>query len=183
MGEPYNSLYACEYGELNSHTPVWNLSASDDTIYVKLPYTFSSYVLYKVDDITCGKSSEVNIFDNFYQDLGHLWISFPRAIFNMNPGKHTYKLYFIDKCNQSHSLFISYVCQDDDPMTPYIYMKDRGNTSSEDNEWKQGKYAQEYFNELNAVIEKEYPDQVHSIDATSHDKTSCCDYCKYNKED
>lgn len=151
-------LVGCDYNELNMHTPVWNLSSLGSKIYVKIPVTYCKYLISDMYDISNGASREVDIFDGKVKtDKYHPWIEIQTSILNMRSGKHIYKINFLDPITDTTcSLFISYVAQDDNPETNYIYMRDRGNTNTRDNDWKDGMYADNFYAKLSEKVEQTY---------------------------
>lgn len=151
-----NVLIGCEYNQLKMHTPVLNLSSLGSVLYIQIPQELCKYQLCSIFDLSSKSPREVDFFGKISQDHDHPWIDIPVEILNLRSGKHTYRLDFLDLDTTTyHRIFISYVAQDDNPETPYIYMKNRGNTS-EDNSWKDGKYADDFYNKLRSEVEATY---------------------------
>lgn len=161
---PYTILKACNYNDLNKHTPVFHLSALEQYMWVKIPKQFDSYSLYSIDDISGLDSKEVDFYDKVFKDDCHPWLKIPVSILDIRSGKHIYKLRFADPNSEEiFDVYISYVCQDDNPETPYIYMSGRGNTTT--NTGKYGSYVDS--------------DSDDDTDSTSSTTSTCCCYCPY----
>lgn len=155
MGEVV--LVGCEYNQLVSNTPVLNIFALGPTVWVQIPVQYKKYDLFEIHDISGKVSREVDFFGKAKFDHDHPWIGLPIEIFNLRSGKHIYKLVFLDtETNLQHLTFISYVSQDDNPETSYIYMKNRGNNDPEGNTWKDGKYADTFYENLRQEVEQTY---------------------------
>lgn len=150
-------LASCAYNELNRHTPVLNLNSMDSCILVSIPKKLCKYTLYQIMDLSDKSPKEVNFYGKIQQDPDHPWLTIPLEILNVRSGKHTYKIVFYDSFHSSfESVFISYISQDDNPETPYIYMSGRGNADSNDNAWKDGKYSDEFYDEMCKEYEATY---------------------------
>lgn len=150
-------LIGCSYDQLIYHTPVLNISSLGSTIYIKIPESYCKYTLCDIYDISNKEPREVDFFGKLQRDFDHPWIQLPVAIFNLRSGKHTYRFNFLDQItNTFETLFISYVSQDDDPETPYIYMSNRGNSTSSSNEWKDGTYVDTFYRNLREDTEQTY---------------------------
>lgn len=152
-----NILIACEYNKLNANTKVFNLSSLQDYFWVQIPKKLCRYTLYAIYDLSHSMIKEINFYGKIIQDSDHPWIKVPIEILDMKSGKHIYKLCFLNVyTDDTINTFISYISQDDNPETPYVYMKDRGNPSHDDNKWKDGMYSDEYLKELQANIITNY---------------------------
>ena len=113
--------------------------------------------MYEIYDLSGSVSKEVNFYGKISQDLEHPWIRIPLEILDMKAGKHTYKLCFLNTCNnEAINTFISYISQDDNPETPYVYMTGRGNPVHDANTWKDGKYSEDYFKDFRQTIIENY---------------------------
>ena len=134
---PYSLLIACEYDKININTKVFNKDALSNGIWVNLPGYVSSLVLTKIIDISDQKSEEIK-FDasTVIQDYPHPWVRISDRILDLVSGMHIYKLMFesIPRKRISESVYIAYILQDDNPVTPYIYMPDRGNPPKNEEE-------------------------------------------------
>lgn len=150
-------LTGCSYNQLNKYTPVLNLNSLDSCLLVSIPKKFCRYSLYQIMDLSSKSPREVNFFGKIQQDPDHPWLTIPLEILDVKSGKHTYKIVFYDSCTSSfESIFISYISQDDNPETPYIYMDNRGNINPADNSWKDGKYSDEFYEEMCKEYEATY---------------------------
>lgn len=168
-----NILIACEYKELNANTPVFNLSSLQNYFWVQVPKKLCKYKLYEMYDLSHPIIKEVNFYGKIIQDVDHPWIKIPLEILDMKSGKHTYKLCFLDTQNEnSANTFISYISQDDNPETPYVYMQGRGNPLHDANKWKDGMYSDEYLKELQETIIENY-----GYDPFAYSGYTQSDYC------
>lgn len=181
-----NMLTGCSYNQLNMNTPIFNISSLGSYLPMKIPKEFCKYQLCGIYDLSNGSPREVNFFGKISQDFFHPWIDLPCEILDLNSGKHTYRFDFLDvTCDVSCQLFASYVAQDDDPATPYVYMSNRGNTS-EDNSWKDGKYADDFYTDLRKEVEQTYGyDPLLFGESLSGPCATCtlssCDNCPYKE--
>ena len=127
---PYSLLIACEYDKININTKVFNKDALAFGVWVNLPHYVCSFALTKIIDISKQKYEEIE-FDasTVMQDYPHPWVRIDTSILDLVSGMHIYKLVFshIPTTKFHESVYISYIIQDDNPETPYIYMPDRGN--------------------------------------------------------
>ena len=134
---PYSLLIACEYDKININTKVFNKDALSNGIWVNLPGYVSSLVLTKIIDISDQKSEEIK-FDasTVIQDYPHPWVRISDRILDLVSGMHIYKLVFesIPRKRISESVYIAYILQDDNPVSPFIYMPDRGNPPKNEEE-------------------------------------------------
>lgn len=150
-------LIGCDYNQLNLHTPVLNISSLGNSLHVKIPQAYCKYQLISIYDISGKEPREVNFFGLITQDYNHPWIDIPLSILSLRSGKHIYRLDFYDSITDTvNATFISYVSQDDNPETSYIYMKNRGNADSSANTWKDGSYADEFYEQLREEVEETY---------------------------
>lgn len=150
-------LVGCDYDQLNMHTPVLNLSALGGFLWMQIPVGFCKYQLFEIYDISDKVSREVAFYGKIHQDHDHPWLQIPTEILDLKSGKHTYRFDFLDVIsNVYNTIFISYVIQDDNPLTSYVYMENRGNTSEEDNSWKDGQYADDFYENLRESVEETY---------------------------
>lgn len=150
-------LVGCDYDELNKFTPVLNLNSLSGFIWMSIPKYVNTFTLYEIHDISNQISKEVNFYGKIHQDYDHPWLQIPLQILNMRSGKHTYKFIFYDEiCKEFHNVFMSYISQDDNPETPYVYMEGRGNPNPDVNTWKDGQYSQDFYDKLRKDIEDTY---------------------------
>lgn len=150
-------LVGCEYNQLKMHTPMLNISSLGGIFYIQIPNEYKRYQLCSIYDLSGKSPREVDFFGKVQQDHSHPWVDVPVEVFSLRSGKHIYRLDFLDiECNLYHRLFVAYIAQDDNPETPYVYMQGRGNTSVEDNSWKDGSYADEFYSKQRAEVEATY---------------------------
>ena len=132
---PYSLLTACEYDTINTNTKVFNKDALSNGVWVNLPAYVCGLALAKIIDISNQKYESIE-FDasTVIQDYPHPWIRISTDILDLTSGMHIYKLVFepIPKKKFSVTVYIAYILQDDNPVTPYIYMPDRGNPPKTD---------------------------------------------------
>jgi hypothetical protein len=123
-------LVACEYDTINVNTKVFNKYALSGSIWVNLPNYVRCCTLVKIIDISNQKYEEVGFDEStVIQYSPRPWIKIDTSILSLVSGMHTYKLIFESKFGNdfSQSVYIAYILQDDNPITPYVYMPDRGN--------------------------------------------------------
>lgn len=134
---PYSLLTACEYDTINIHTKIFNKDALSSGVWVNLPAYVSSLALSKIIDISNQKYEEI-AFDasTIIQDYPHPWVRIDTGILDLVSGMHIYKLVFesIPSNGVEESVYIAYIIQDDNPETPYVYMPDRGNPPTAEEE-------------------------------------------------
>ena len=117
------NLVACAYNRINLNTYVINKNAIEYETWIKIPPEFGKEcILYEVKEIV----PNVKEFD-FLNVIEHVcckpWLKAISSHLNLDPGQHVYKLSFINKfSNDTNSLYVSYIIQDDTPDKPYIYM-------------------------------------------------------------
>jgi hypothetical protein len=140
---------------------------------MSIPKRLNRCRLYEIYDLSKPASREVNFYGKITQDEDHPWLRIPLEILDMRSGKHTYKFSFLDeRSNEFINTFVSYISQDDNPETPYVYMKGRGNTHHDANAWKDGSYSDDYFKNLQKAIIENY-----GYDPFSYNDYSQSDYC------
>ena len=143
--QPYGLLESCRYEDLSANTPVFNVYALEDHIWVHLPRWARFYKLGAIHNIS-GRISEEVLFDDTtaVQDEWRPWLKLSTSILDLTPGQHIYRLIFDSEPPKSDTqqVFISYITRDNNPKTPYIYMPNRGNP--EDPYSKEYNYEEEY---------------------------------------
>lgn len=122
MTKPVIQLTACNYSDIGRNTPVLNKQQLDYYMYVYIsPDVDRLATLFDVTEIT-GTYSAPALEGAFDKD-SPCWIKVTTGLINLSPGKHTYKLSFVDTSDDStFSQYVSYIIQDDNPYKPYIYM-------------------------------------------------------------
>lgn len=127
---------SCDYKKLNEHCQVFNNNELDEYLNIRLPHEMYGYCLYDILDVSSSPVKTVS-FDGVTFDGVHPWVDVPWKNLSRICGKHTYKLSFMDTCNNRYlTTYVSYIIQDDNPYKPYIYM----NRYVEDEIDKQGMY-------------------------------------------
>ena len=143
--QPYGLLEGCHYNELNMHTEIFNVYALDDYIWVHLPSWAARSKLESIHNIS-GQFSEDVIFtpETASQDYPRPWLKLAVSLLDMTSGQHVYKFMFrrSPRCEETETVFISYIARDNNPKTPYIYMPNRGNPTNTDT--KEYNYTEEY---------------------------------------
>ena len=127
---PYSLLIACEYDKININTKLFSKDALSSGVWVNLPAYVSALVLTNIIDISRQKYEEVGFdADTVFQDYPHPWVRIDTGVLDLVSGMHIYKLVFepIPNNGISETVYITYIIQDDNPETPYVYMPDRGN--------------------------------------------------------
>lgn len=181
-----NILIGCDYKNLNKNTPVFNLSSLQSFIWMSIPKYLNRCKLYEIYDLSHQAQKEVDFYGKIHQDFNHPWIQIPTEILDLKSGKHIYKFCFLDeRMNQFHNIFVSYISQDDNPETPYVYMEGRGNKNHDANVWKDGQYSEEFFEKMRETIKQNYgydPFQYNNytqLDYCSRCTTYDCQNCPY----
>lgn len=147
--QPYGLLEACRYEDLNKHTPIFNVYALDEVIWIRIPTLLRFFKLTKIQDISGRLMKDIEFDDStFHQEFPKPWIKVSTKALDLESGQHIYKLTFIKEfpehpeCAMTESVFISYIARDNNPKTPYIYMPNRGNP--EDPYSEEYNYEEEY---------------------------------------
>lgn len=125
---PYNVLNACDYNELYKNTKIFSIDQLDTDLMIKLPASCANVMLYEMINISKSDTQEDVFIGELKRDPGRLWLDLKLHLLDLSSGKHMYKLKFTDEYNRRHiTLYFAYIIQDDNPITPYIYMPGRGN--------------------------------------------------------
>lgn len=147
--QPYGLLEGCRYEDLNKYTPIFNVYALDEYIWVHIPVWLRWHKLTKITDISGRLAKEVELdTSTIQQKFPKPWVQILAKSLNLDPGQHIYKLTFTKACPEhpeivdTQSIFISYITRDNNPKTPYIYMPNRGNP--EDPYSEEYNYEEEY---------------------------------------
>lgn len=127
--KPYGVIEACKYEDLASNTPVFNVYALDDVIWVHLPPYLRFFTLTKLQDITGRHIKDIEFdAETIVPDKFHPWLKIDKSILDLEPGQHVYKLELVnEKLHLEYTVFMSYITRTNNPKTPYIYMPNRGN--------------------------------------------------------
>lgn len=143
--QPYGLLEGCLYEDLSKFTAVFNTYALDDYIWVHLPSWIQHYKLESIYNIGGQYSKEITYDEaEVSQDFPRPWIKIKTSLLDLTSGQHIYKLKFRAETHfkDTDCIFISYIAQDNNPKTPYIYMPNRGNPESIDT--TEYNYEEEY---------------------------------------
>lgn len=122
--EAIQNLEAVTYKDLSSVTKIFNLDTTEYYLWVHLPEEFNrDWNIYEVREM--GKYNlevKTSLFD---REMFKPWVRFILPALNMDVGKHIYKIHLVNKTNEDVvALYFSYIIQNDNPKTPYIYMKE-----------------------------------------------------------
>lgn len=124
-------LEACRYEDIAKHSKVFNLSTLDYHLWIYLnpEYVRDTYFI-KSEEIGPSANNSTIFPDTFKRD-SQCWIRANLGYLNLNPGKHTYRLFFVNRYTDTDfSLYVSYYIQDDNPDKPYVYVKHSKDDSS-----------------------------------------------------
>ncbi len=120
-------LETSTYENIAKHCKVFNLSTLNYHLNVYLnPETVREAYFIEAKEIG-PKADNSKLFPDTFQRTAQCWIQVNMEYLNLKPGKHTYKLDFVDRFTDTDfSLYFSYIIQDDNPEKPYVYMKPDG---------------------------------------------------------
>lgn len=121
------TLQAVRYEDLAKQCKVFNLSTLDYHIWIYLnPETIRDAYMYKAIEIG-PKADNSKLFKDTIVRESECWVRANMQYLNNKPGKHTYRLMFANRYDDTDfSLYFSYIIQDDNPEKPYVYMKEDG---------------------------------------------------------
>lgn len=123
MTVPVFLLDADRRGKYKS--PVFNRNEVQSFLYVHIPLELSAeFKLFQLD-ATAPKHQRIECFTEFiYRDYGKPYFKIKTENLDLTIGLHTYMMSLVNiRTNDVISLYFSYIIQDDNPDTPYIYMK------------------------------------------------------------
>ena len=130
MTHPVFKLEACEYGQLNKHTQVFNVNVIEHFVYIYMsPEIAKGFSLFEVSKVSPDQFEIHDIQTYFFRE-NYCWLRVKSEALSKEAGQHTYKLSLINEAKDIVSLFISYIIQDDNPDKPYIYMNRDGKCSA-----------------------------------------------------
>lgn len=125
---PYNVLNACDYNELYKNTKIFSIDQLESDLVIKLPKNCADLMIYELINISKSDTQEDVFIGEISREPGRLWLDVKLHLLDTTSGKHMYKLKFTDECNRKHmTVYFAYIIQDDNPITPYVYMPGRGN--------------------------------------------------------
>lgn len=120
---PVFRLSAVSRQNMSSFSRVFNTNEIEYFLFIRVPELFAKeFELYQID---CIDDKSVSLSDNaaWEHESGRVWYRIKSSMLNMKSGYHMYRLCFVNKrTNDTSSLYISYVIQDNTPDKPYIYM-------------------------------------------------------------
>lgn len=125
---PVFMLDAVPHHQVASFSKVFSLPEVEYFLYVRIPAEITkTYELYQVSEIR--DEAEVLCDKNLWEhDPSRIWYRFHSEKLNLNTGYHMYRLSFVNVFhNETCTLYISYVIQNNKPEKPYNYM-DKDNT-------------------------------------------------------
>lgn len=120
------TLQSCRYEDLAKHSKVFNLSTLDYHLWIYMnPEAVRDAYFYKAEEIGPDADNSKIFEDTFIRE--GIWLRVNMQYLNLKPGKHTYRLMFVERYSDTDfSLYFSYIIQDDNPEKPYVYMKEDG---------------------------------------------------------
>ena len=120
-GHPVFKLSAVPCTVLASFSKVFSIHEIEYFLFIEIPEVFArQFELYQIE---CVDHDAVPLTDSWEHESGRIWYRVRSSMLNMNPGYHIYRLLFVNKfTDDTSSLYISYVIQDNTPDKPYIYM-------------------------------------------------------------
>ena len=116
-------LEACHYDDLAKHTKVINLDAAEYYAWIQLdPDDVRNSYFFGVQEIGISANNSMIFGDTFTRE-SECWIRMNMTHVARKPGKHTFKLSFVDRTTDDpFSLYCSFHLQVDNPEKPYVYM-------------------------------------------------------------
>lgn len=125
---PDINVEVVKYKDLNKHCKVFNANMLEEFMWIHLPSETRFMEIHKLFNVTGVKETEVDISKKIGRENNHLWVRVNLDILDKTAGKKLYKLQLMDvRSDEPYNYYFTYIIQDDNPYTPYIYMKDRGN--------------------------------------------------------
>lgn len=118
------SLEACKYDDLPKYTKVFHKSTLNYHLWIYLnPDDVRDTYFIKGLEIGPEADNSTIFPDTFVRD-SQCWIRVNTGFLNNKIGKHTLRLFFVNRYTDTDfSLYVSYYIQDDNPDKPYVYMK------------------------------------------------------------
>jgi len=117
-------LQACRYEDLAKFCKVFNLSTLDYHLWIYLDPTDGRDTYFQKAEEIGPQADNSNIYPDTFIRESQCWIRVNFGFLNLKPGKHTYRLYLVNRYESTDfSLYFSYYIQDDNPEKPYVYMK------------------------------------------------------------
>ena len=118
------TLEACRYDDLPKYTKIFNCSELEYHLWIYLnPDDVRNSYFYRSKEVG-PEADNSKLFPDTVERMSTCWIRANTEYLNIKPGKHTYKLMFVERSTDTDfSLYVSYYIQDDSPEKPYVYMK------------------------------------------------------------
>ena len=124
MSVPYTTIMqSCHMCSLSSNTKVFNIQNFADTVCVKLPDDFPRD--FELTGMYNLETDKVIDFEDYVEQVPYKpWVDIKKTVLSTEIGHHTYRLDFTQKGFAiGATCWFSYIIQDNNPETPYIYMK------------------------------------------------------------
>jgi len=117
-----------KYPDLNRVCNVFNKNTIDDYFWLHLPCETTKMEFHKLFNISGKNKVEIDTTDKLGRENDHPWIRINSSILDTTVGKKLYKIQLMDvQTDEPYNYYFTYIIQDDNPYTPYVYMEDRGN--------------------------------------------------------
>lgn len=125
MTDPNSRFHLYDYSDMTSHTEMININEFEYYMWIEIPKEFSRYnELFSISQILPDRG-EIYYLDKVFRSDRRPWLKVRHDFFDKDPGQHIYKFSFVDiNTNDVSSLYLSYICQVDNPKNSYIYMND-----------------------------------------------------------
>lgn len=140
LGYNNNQVNAVYYEKLGGNTPVIDIRALPDRMYVKLADVvrgFHVYKIYEISPIDSTYTLDIGTHAIVSENKG--WIDIQTDKLNLNNGLHIYRIDFVNTDNlDTIHLYFGYHINNENVEKPYIYMK-RADDTTENNQgawWK-----------------------------------------------
>lgn len=117
-----------KYPDLNRVCNVFNKNTIDDYFWLHLPCETTKMEFHKLFNISGQNKIEIDTTDKLGRENDHPWIRINSSILDTTVGKKLYKIQLMDvQTDEPYNYYFTYIIQDDNPYTPYVYMEGRGN--------------------------------------------------------
>lgn len=131
---PDITVEVVKYNRLSGNCKVFNANMLDTYMWLHLPVETKFMEFYKLFNITGQGDVEVDTTNCIGRENNHPWIRLKLDVLDKTSGIKLYKLQLMDvRSDEPYNYYFTYRIQDDNPYTPYIYMKDRGNPDNPNN--------------------------------------------------
>lgn len=126
-----------KYSELTKIHRIFNLAEVGYKWALHIPDDLAPHIqLYDIAEILPQCSDSPQSYQHMYsRDCMRPWIDILTECLDTAPGKHIYKLSFVDTYTDDQlSLYFTYTIQQDNPDQDYVYMERRGDNHEKDNQ-------------------------------------------------